>query len=336
MKTLLSVDGGGIRGIIPLACLVRLESLRGRPCRELFDMVAGTSTGAVIAAGIALGISARGLLALYRELARRAFERLPFWQVLGNLGNHRYSNAFVAETLTKVGADVPLNQLPMDVLITAKDVRTGRTDFFVNDNPSNAGLWGTISLKDAVLASIAAPTYFPAHRGIVRGSEHTWVDGGVGVAGNPCYQVAVEALHYGAGKYIPGETRMLSFGTGRTPHPIDAGRANLVQWGLWALEEVLEDSADWQTQITRREYGATGRLDFRRYQVDLSPDVMLRLGVDVPPGVDVTNIEMDSVWAIDLLEQIGRAFADHIDFDDPRGLELETEMSWKRLAVRRD
>jgi hypothetical protein len=129
---------------------------------------------------------------------------------------------------------------------------------------------------------------------------------------------------------------MLSFGTGRTPHPIDAGRANLVQWGLWALEEVLEDSADWQTQITRREYGATGRLDFRRYQVDLSPDVMLRLGVDVPPGVDVTNIEMDSVWAIDLLEQIGRAFADHIDFDDPRGLELETEMSWKRLAVRRD
>jgi len=44
MRTILSVDGGGVRGIIPLACLVRLESRLGRPCREIFDMAAGTST----------------------------------------------------------------------------------------------------------------------------------------------------------------------------------------------------------------------------------------------------------------------------------------------------
>ena len=334
MRTILSVDGGGVRGIIPLACLVRLESIRGKPAREIFDMVAGTSTGAVIAAGIALGVSARGLLALYRDLARRAFQRLPWWQVLANLGNHRYSNAFIDETLTRMGADVPLNRLPIDVLITGKNVRTSRTDFFVTDNPGNASLWGQLPLRDAVLASIAAPTYFPAHRAEYRGTEHVWVDGGVGVAGNPCYQVAVEALHYGAGKYLPGETQLLSFGTGRTPHPIDAGRAHLIEWGLWALSEVLEDSADWQAQITRREYGASGRIDFRRYQIDLSPDVLQRLGVPIPPGVDVTRIEMDSVWAVDLLEQIGRAFADRIDFDDPRGLELETGAEWKRLAVR--
>ena len=74
MRTILSIDGGGVRGIIPLACLVRLESRLGRPCREIFDMAAGTSTGAVIAAGIALGVSARGLLALYRELATEAFQ----------------------------------------------------------------------------------------------------------------------------------------------------------------------------------------------------------------------------------------------------------------------
>ena len=70
MKTILSVDGGGIRGIIPLACLVQLEKKEGKPAPELFDMVAGTSTGAIIAGGIALGLSARGLLALYRDLAR--------------------------------------------------------------------------------------------------------------------------------------------------------------------------------------------------------------------------------------------------------------------------
>ena len=88
------------------------------------------------------------------------------------------------------------------------------------------------------------------------------------------------------------------------------------------LQELLEDSSDWQTYITRREYGASGRLDFRRYQLDLSPRVMADLGVVVPPGVDLSDLGMDAAWAVDLLEQIGRAFADRIDFDAPGGLDL--------------
>jgi hypothetical protein len=322
MKTILSVDGGGIRGIIPLHALVRLESHSARPCRELFDMVAGTSTGAIIAAGLALGISARGLLAMYREMASKAFRRLPFFRIIANLGNHRYDNRFLQETLDSIGAGIPLNALPIDVMLTGKNTLTGRTDFFVRDNPVNASLWGTISLTDAVLASIAAPTYFPPHSAVVRGQLQTWVDGGVGVAGNPCYQAAVEALQFGAGRYQPGDVRLLSFGTGRTPHPIDAPRANIVQWAGWVLSEVLEDSGDWQTYITRREYGISGKLDFRRYQLDLSPEVMAQIGVVPPAGVDVASIAMDSIWAVDLLDQIGRAFADAIDFNQPEGLEL--------------
>jgi hypothetical protein len=322
MRTILSVDGGGVRGIIPLACLVRLESRLGRPCREIFDMAAGTSTGAVIAGGIALGVSARGLLALYRELATQAFQRLPWWKILLNLGNHRYSVDFIARLLTEIGADLPLNSLPIDVMITAKNTRTGRTDFLVRDQTDNAQLWGDLPLRDAVLASITAPTYFPPHQAHYRGEDFIWVDGGVGVAGNPCYQATVEALAYSGGRYLPGETRMLSFGTGRLPHTIDAPRASAVDWGVWVLSELLEDSADWQSSITRREYGASGRLDFRRYQLDLSPQVMSELGVAVPPGVDLGDIGMDAVWAVDLLEQIGRAFADRIDFDAPDGLDL--------------
>src|SRR3990170_311703 len=175
-RTILSVDGGGVRGIIPLACLVRLESKLGRPCREIFDMVAGTSTGAVIAAGVALGVSARGLLALYRELAREAFERLPWWQILLNGGNHRYRNDFIARTLNEMGAQIPLNDLPIDVLITAKNTLSSRTDFFVRDQPGNAARWGRLSLRDAVLASIAAPTYFPPHQASLAGEDYVWVD----------------------------------------------------------------------------------------------------------------------------------------------------------------
>jgi hypothetical protein len=324
MRTILSIDGGGIRGIIPLSCLVQLEALEGKPSREIFDMIAGTSTGAVIAAGLSIGISARGMLALYRNLAVSAFKPLPFWKVLLNLGNHRYSSQFIEKTLTEIGADREINSLPIDVLITGKNTVTSRTDFFVRDNPGNAGQWGELSLKDAVLASTAVPTFFPAHRATLRGQTCSWVDGGVGVAGNPCYHAAVEAIHYSSGTYPPGNTRMLSFGTGRSPHPINAARASFLQWAEWVLDEMLEDAAEWQSFVTKLEYEDTGRLDFRRYNLDLAPDVMEQLGVDVPPGRNVSEISLDSLWAVELLLEIGRAFAHRIDFDDPDGLFLRS------------
>lgn len=327
MKKILSVDGGGIRGIIPLACLVELERQEGKPSHEIFDMVAGTSTGSIIAAGIALGLSARGLLALYRDLARQAFERLPWWKVLANLGNHRYGNEFIARRLDEIGADKPLNAFSTDILITAKNTITSRTDFFVRDAPGNASQWGTLNLDDAVLASIAAPTYFPPHSAVVKGVRHTWVDGGVGVAGNPSYHAAVEAIHYTAGRYLPGEISMYSFGTGRRPHPINAEGANILQWAFWSLTEILEDAGDWQTFVTRREYDLSGKLDMRRYQLDLSTDVMQQLNITIPDGVDVSTIGMDAVWAVDLLESIGRSFAARIDFSDPDGLELDTQQT---------
>lgn len=326
MKSILSIDGGGIRGIIPLACLVRIESREGKPSHEIFDMVAGTSTGAIIAGGIALGISARGLLALYKDLARKAFKHLPLWKVILNGGNHRYSNTFISETLADLGADRELNDLPIDLLITGKNTGTSRTDFFVRDAPGNACLWGTMRLKDAILASIAAPTYLPAHSAEVKGVRQTWVDGGVGVAGNPSYHAAVEAMDYSSGRYPPGETRMLSFGTGRRPHSIQAETANIVQWGSWILSEMLEDASDWQQYVTRTEYDATSRIDLRRYQLDLAPDVMKMLGVKVPKDVDVTKIGLDAIWAVDLLENIGRTFADRIDFDHPDGFELKSTL----------
>ncbi len=207
-------------------------------------------------------------------------------------------------------------------------METSRTDFFVRDGPGNASMWGTIKLRDAILASIAAPTYFPPHKAEVGGATHSWVDGGVGVAGNPSYHAAVEALHYSAGTYLPGETRLLSFGTGSRPHPIDPFKANLLQWGLWALSESLEDANEWQTFVTRKEYDQTGRIDFRRYQIDLAEDVMDYLEISVPKGRSLDDLDMDAVWAVDLLENIGRAFAHQIDFDQPGGFVLESSMKW--------
>jgi hypothetical protein len=219
-----------------------------------------------------------------------------------------------------MGADLPLNSLPVDVMITAKNTRSGRTDFLVRDQENNARLWGDLPLRDAVLASIVAPTFFPPHRARYKGMEYVWVDGGVGVSGNRATRRRSSLRLAAAATF--GEARMLSFGTGRLPHSIDAPRANALDWGKWVLEEMLEDSSDWQTYITRRELASSGRLDFRRYQLDLSTAVLGELGVPIPPGVDPGGIGMDAVWAVELLDQIGRAFADRIDFDAPGGLDL--------------
>jgi hypothetical protein len=66
----------------------------------------------------------------------------------------------------------------------------------------------------------------------------------------------------------------------------------------------------------------SARMDFRRYQLDITPAVLAGLGVEIPPATNLSGIGMDAVWAVELLERIGRAFADRIDFDAPGGLDL--------------
>src|SRR5688500_16931132 len=82
MRRILTIDGGGVRGIIPATLLAALESTTGRPTRDAFDFVAGTSTGAVIAAGVAAGIPASRLVSLYAERSGDVFRRIPLLSTL--------------------------------------------------------------------------------------------------------------------------------------------------------------------------------------------------------------------------------------------------------------
>lgn len=72
-KTILCLDGGGIRGILTVQLLKKLEQISGKPCFELFDMVSGTSTGGIIAGLIALGKTAEEIEVLYIRLVKKVF-----------------------------------------------------------------------------------------------------------------------------------------------------------------------------------------------------------------------------------------------------------------------
>lgn len=295
-RRILAVDGGGVRGIIPALLLERLEHVTGRPARETFDFVAGTSTGAVIAGALAAGIPAERLVSLYRRRGPELFRSIPIVSGLGRLiqGNQYDVRALHRILVEELGAqgDWRVNDAPIDILVTAVQLSSGHPWYFVKDRPgSNSCRTGTLRLADCVTASAAAPTYFAPW--VVPGVG-TLVDGGAGVAGNPVYQACVEAFEYTeTGRYDPSETVVVSLGTGRY---LDRRRPTwLGSWLWWILSELFRSPGEQQTELVERHYAAAPF-----YRIDV------RLPRDFP--LDATGSGLDD------LEAIGRRLAASLDW----------------------
>ena len=277
MRRILTIDGGGVRGIIPATLLARLEATTGRPTRDSFDFVAGTSTGAVLAAGLAAGIPADRLASLYAERSDEVFRRTPVLSTLrrivrGAMYDTSVLNSLIRDELGSEARDWRLNDSPIDLLITAKRLRDGMPWYFVRDNPENSCRAGAVRLSDAATASAAAPTYF-APWDIAGIGE--LIDGGIGVAGNPVYQACVEAFHY-TNAYVPADTLVVSLGTGKLlqrPRP-----RWLWTWLGWLLSELLRSPAEQQTELLHRHWP-----EARFYRLDL--ELEREIGLDAVGGI---------------------------------------------------
>ncbi|HEX2141189.1 MAG TPA: patatin-like phospholipase family protein [Candidatus Limnocylindria bacterium] len=297
-RRILSIDGGGVRGVIPAVLLDALERSTGAPAREQFDFVAGTSTGALVAAGVAAGVSGEELVDLYLRRGPRVFRRTPILSTLrrivrGHMYDVRQLHRLIRETLEFHGAgDWRLDDAGLDVMFTAKGLGDSHQWYFVNDRPqANSCRTGHLSLADCLTASAAAPTYFAPW--VVRGLEARgpMVDGGAGVAGNPVYQACVEAFEYSKG-YQPSETIVVSLGTG---HYLGRRRpAWLWSWLGWLLAELLRSPGEQQTELVDRHYPQAA---FYRIDVELPRD-----------------IAMDDARQIAALRDIGEELAGRVDW----------------------
>jgi len=291
-KHLLSIDGGGIRGIIPATALLKLEETTGRPLRETFSFVAGTSTGALLSAAIAAGIPARRILNIYLTRAGEIFTPRGPWNEIRRLATgHKYDarNLFrvIHEELGEA-REWTLNRSPIDVLLTAKGL-DGRPWYFVRDHPRNSRFTGRFRLVDCATASAAAPTYFGPWK--VGEEPGPVVDGGVGVTGNPVYQACVEAFFY-HDQYRPEETIVISLGTGRYADKTEP--RGFFPWLTWVLGELLRSPGEQQTQLVQRHFPG---MAFYRLNLDMQE-----------------SIDMDGVESIDRLRQYGERFAGQIDW----------------------
>lgn len=293
MRRMLTIDGGGVRGIIPAVLLAALERSTGKPTRETFDFIAGTSTGAVMAAGLSAGIPAERLVTLYAKRSPEVFRSVTLLSgvrrlVTGTIYDTVTLHDLIRDELGAEARDWTLNDAPVDLLITAKRLADGMPWYFVRDNPANSCRAGGFRLADAVTASAAAPTYFRPWPIAPIGEL---IDGGIGVAGNPVYQACVEAFEY-TDDYQPADTLVVSLGTGKLLHREHP--TWLWPWVGWLLSELLRSPAEQQTELVHRHYR-----DASFYRLDIELE---------------REIGLDAVDRIGELQIYGERFATAVDW----------------------
>ncbi len=271
-KRILSLDGGGLRGVLTLGMLREIESVlrarHGDPDLRLadyFDLIAGTSTGAIIGAALALGMTVDEVHGHYMRLGNKVFKRsLLRWGAL----RAKFPADAVREALTGVYGDRRLDSpdIRTGLLVVTKRLDTGSTWPLTNHPKSRYYARGTQAttianreypLWQVVRASTAAPYFFdPESIRIGRGSDGAkavdgdFVDGGVSPHNNPSLQALMTTTIPGyAFGWPTGEKNLLivSVGTGKA-NP-EVGHANLITGtaaihAVLSLKALMEDCGD--------------------------------------------------------------------------------------------
>lgn len=201
---LLCIDGGGIRGIFAIAILQALEEEVNQPIGEFFDMISGTSTGAIIAASVSLKIKMEEVHKNYKTYGEKIFVRQAKIGLLKSV----YSDRYLRHLLKKAFGERKLADIQKPFLIPAVDVTHGKPFIHRSNygNPEGEDL--EIKIWDAVLSSCSAPVYFPPNN---VDNKYLSIDGGLW-ANNPSLVGLTEALHYFQNSI--GEIKILSIGTG--------------------------------------------------------------------------------------------------------------------------
>ncbi|MCH1625714.1 CBASS cGAMP-activated phospholipase [Fredinandcohnia quinoae] len=198
---MLCIDGGGIRGIFAIEILHAIEREYGQPVSELFDVIAGTSTGAIIAASVSLQIKMSDVLERYKVFSEKIFKR----QATVGLFKSVYSDKYLRRFIQKAFGDLLLSEIKKPLLIPAVDITHGKPFIHrsLDENSTPIKLW------DAVLSSCSAPVYFPPNN---INNNYLAIDGGLW-ANNPSLVCVTEALsHF---KKEVHEIQILSIGTGQ-------------------------------------------------------------------------------------------------------------------------
>jgi patatin-like phospholipase/acyl hydrolase len=231
MKTAncLSINGGGCKGLIALHQIDYLYQKMGGKFFRHFDYIGGTSTGALITALIATGRTPKEIIDIYEEELPKIFKK----GCLRTLrGKSKYSNEYIKSLAHKLLGNITLGELKQHIIIPALNSSLDTPKYFKSEDPKDADY----KLVDVIIASAAAPTYFPAYQ-----IEGNWYKDGGLFANNPAEDLLKECRQKKIGeekKY--DKINILSITTGANPKRTSKSeiKGNLLG-GIPMLDEML-------------------------------------------------------------------------------------------------
>lgn len=334
-KRILSIDGGGIRGLIPAMLLAEIEKRTERRIADLFDLIAGTSTGGIIALGLVKPdendepeFTAADLVELYETEGPNIFSRSRSHRLLARLGDffrnpvelenmfeEKYVSAGLEQVLKERFGETTIGDAVTEVLITSYGIETRKPWFFTKWKASgeNARPGYDLEMWRVARATSAAPTYFEPlewNEPAATNSEPPWdrpehdalIDGGV-FANNPAMCAWAEATKLWGEKHQPPQGYIVSLGTGEQNRAIPYAKAK--GWGV----------ANWAPRIVDVVFdGVSDTVDHQLATI-CPPERYHRFQIEL----DFANDDMDNITSkniADLKEEARRLLKGrHRDFD---------------------
>ena len=325
---ILSIDGGGIRGILPGVVLTYIEeqlmAIEGKNVRlgDYFDLLTGTSTGGILACTYLIPerdakgkpkarpkYTAREAVNIYLDRGDDIFD-ISFWQKIkssGGLTDEKFNASELEEALNDYFGDTLFSELLRPCLITSYDIRNRRAHFF-SQIDARATITHDFKVKEVARATSAAPTYFEVAKVKSEyGTPYPLIDGGV-FANNPamCAYAEARSINFSTVLNDPEKPDrphaqdmiIISIGTGSTFKPYEYNKAKdwgMIEWIQPIIDIMMSGNAETVTYQLRKIWETTD-----------TPDHFVRLA----PDLYEANSEMDdaSVNNMKHLHEAGKKF----------------------------
>lgn len=239
---ILSLDGGGMKGLILLTQLVKLEEMLGKPLYKHFNMISGTSTGGIVAALLSIGISAKDILDVYthhgKSIFKKEFLRFGFLRP-------KYNDKYYNKLIKYYVGDIRLADIKNNVLLLVGYNATTNTRKLFKSKLAKKNEDENYTLYDAIRVTSSAPTYFKPHQ--IEGDDSYYIDGGL-VINNPAlasYLYAKNIINEFSQK-INHHINILSFSTGNIDKPIKPVviKGGKINWALKSVKILLSEQAE--------------------------------------------------------------------------------------------
>lgn len=296
MKRVISIDGGGAKGIIPLTVIAEIEARTGKRFSEIFDLAIGSSVGSIVTGILSsTDLKAEEFLDIMKDVLPKIFK----WRLRMPIFQPKYSRKELTEVLYEYIGPKTMSECVLKYICTSVNMVDGQNHYFKSWEEKD----GKELLVEAITRSYAAPLYFG--KVVDKKNNAVWLDGGTGNNSNPLQEAYIEILRQGWDKE---EVHILSLGCGQRDYSIPFDKAqkyenvrevwyygNMIEGGLARTQSSRTQTA-WLNHIAQ----GNNNITFQRIE-----------DYNLPAKMD----GMDKVKYLDDYEAVGHELAKYINYD---------------------